>query len=119
LATNSDGEGFVTVRPGIAVATGGLDVVFADLGAMRAYILHEGGPDFRSETLHSSDDVFFIGDHLGFDEATRARLAEVGARPVSVGPISLHADDAVTVLSNELDRGPSAGAPRAPRFDPG
>lgn len=104
LAAESSGEGFVTVRPGVAVASGGLDVVFADLGAMRAYILDEGGPDFRSETTHSRDDVFFIGDHLGFDESTRARLAEAGARPVSVGPISLHADDAVAVLSNELDR---------------
>jgi len=105
LAAYSGGEGFVTVRPGIAVATGGLDVVLADLGAMRAYLLDEGGRDVRGETLGSRDDVFFVGDHLGFDESTRARLAEAGARPVSVGPVSLHADDAVTVLSNELDRG--------------
>jgi tRNA (pseudouridine54-N1)-methyltransferase len=108
LAASSGGEGFVTVRPGIAVANGGLDVVFTDLGAMRAYMLDEGGQDVRGETLRCSDDVFFVGDHLGFDESTRARLAAVGARPLSVGPLSLHADDAVTVLSNELDRAPRA-----------
>jgi tRNA (pseudouridine54-N1)-methyltransferase len=105
LAASSAGAGFVTVRPGIAVATGGLDVVLADLGAMRAYVLDERGLDFRSETLRSRDDVFFVGDHLGFDESTRALLLEAGARSVSVGPIGLHAEDAVTVLSNELDRG--------------
>jgi tRNA (pseudouridine54-N1)-methyltransferase len=104
LAAASDGDGFVEVHPGIAIAAGGLDVVFADLGAMRAYILDEDAPDLRGAQLGSRRDVFFLGDHLGFDETTRVRLAEVGARPMSIGPISVHADDAVTVLSNELDR---------------
>jgi len=104
LAAAAHGEGFVHVRPGIAVAAGGLDAVFADLGAAQSYILEEHAPDVRDEPTIARDAVFFLGDHLGFDAPTRGRLADVGARPVSVGPISLHADDAVTVLSNELDR---------------
>ena len=45
-----------------------------------------------------------MGDHLGFDEATRARLAGLGAAAVGVGPVSVHADDAIVIVSNELDR---------------
>jgi tRNA (pseudouridine54-N1)-methyltransferase len=104
LAAPSDGEGFVAVRPGIAVAAGALDVVLADLGATPAYVLDARAPDLRGAPLDVGAGAFFIGDHLGLDEPTRARLAEAGARAVSVGPLTLHAEDAVTVVSNELDR---------------
>jgi tRNA (pseudouridine54-N1)-methyltransferase len=82
---------------GMSIARGGLDVVLADLGAYTPYVLEEGGKDLRGEPLRTGDPVFFIGDHQGFDAATRARLAELGAKPVSVGPISLHADDAIAI----------------------
>jgi tRNA (pseudouridine54-N1)-methyltransferase len=100
----SGGEGFLPCRPGLAVAEGGLDVVLADLGAMTPYVLEEGADDIRTAAVEPRDPVFFIGDHLGFDDETRARLAALGARPIGVGPVSLHADDAITVLINELDR---------------
>ena len=51
-----------------------------------------------------ANPVFFVGDHLGFDPPTRARLAELGAIPIALGPIGLQADDAIVVASNELDR---------------
>jgi len=104
LPEDVDGEGFVHVRPGITIAAGGLDPVFADLGTARSYVLEEHAPDLRAEPTIARDAAFFVGDHLGLDGPTRARLAGAGARPVSVGPVSLHADDVVTVLSNELDR---------------
>jgi tRNA pseudouridine-54 N-methylase len=45
-----------------------------------------------------------VGDHLGFEAATRDRLGALGASPLSVGPESLHSEDAIAVLHNELDR---------------
>jgi len=45
-----------------------------------------------------------VGDNHGFAAATRARIADLGATPVGIGPLSLHADDAITVVGNELDR---------------
>lgn len=107
LAAPRQGEGFVAVRPGIAVADGGLDAVIADLGPAAPFVLEEGAPDLRDIALDAPDapdPVFFIGDHLGFDEATRARLASLGATAASVGPLSIHADDAVVLVVNELDR---------------
>jgi tRNA (pseudouridine54-N1)-methyltransferase len=107
LATRSDEtvEGFFEIRPGLAVGRGGLETVLADLGAASPFVLEEGAEDIRAigdDGLR--DAVFFLGDHLGFDDATRALLAGKSARPVGVGPRSLHAEDAVTLVLNELDR---------------
>jgi tRNA pseudouridine-54 N-methylase len=48
--------------------------------------------------------MFILGDHLGFDAGTRARLEPLPCRAVSVGPVSLHTDDVVTLVAKELDR---------------
>ena len=94
-------DGFVEQRNGIAVAWGGLAVAIAD--ARGAYfVLEEGAADLRPAP--KEDAVFFIGDHLGFASDVRAQLAAIGAQAVSVGPLSLHSDDVVALVSNELDR---------------
>jgi tRNA (pseudouridine54-N1)-methyltransferase len=106
LATGHDvsAGGFVDARPGISVMSGGLEGAIADLGDATPYVLDEGAPDIRELAQLGRDSAFFLGDHLGFDDATRAQLAEIGARPISVGPMSLHADDVIAIVSNELDR---------------
>jgi tRNA (pseudouridine54-N1)-methyltransferase len=104
LATPAIGDGFLAGRQGMAVADGGLNVVLADLGAGATYVLDEAGADIREEALDLESPVFFVGDHMGFDKATLARLRAMGARPLRVGPVSVHADDAVTIVQNELDR---------------
>lgn len=96
---------FAEVKPGIAVACAGLEAVFGDLAGATPFVLEEGAPDVRSIGPElAGDAAFFIGDHLGFDASTRERLAAIGARPIGVGPVSLHSDDVVTLLSNEIDR---------------
>lgn len=94
-------RGFVDTRNGVSFAEGGLDVVLADVGTAPRFVLEEGAPDVRDAEL-PRDAVFFVGDHLGFSDDTRDRLAD--ATPISVGPASLHSDDAIAVLLNELDR---------------
>ena len=96
--------GFVERHPGVAVAQGGLDLLPAELGEATHYVLDEGAPDLRGMEIEGPAPVFYLGDHRGFSEATRAYLAEVGARPASVGPLSLHSDDALVLVVNELDR---------------
>ena len=95
---------FREVRPGLSVCQGDLEEVLADVGAVPRYLLEEGGTEVREQAFAGDDAVFFIGDQLGFDPATLARLTELGCTRLSVGPISLHSADVVTLLSNELDR---------------
>jgi tRNA (pseudouridine54-N1)-methyltransferase len=107
LATHDDDdrEGFVLVKPGVAVARGGIDAVLADVAGAAIYVLAEDAPDIRAEPIDPASDVVFVaGDHIGLPDDVRARLDAAGARPVSLGPISVHADDAVAIAMNELDR---------------
>ncbi len=104
LAAPVSGPGFCRVRPGIAVAGEGIEAVIRDLGACTRYVVEEGSPDIRAANLDLSHPAFFVGDHGGFDEATRTRLRQLGASSVAVGPVSVHAADAVVLVSNELDR---------------
>jgi tRNA (pseudouridine54-N1)-methyltransferase len=97
------------LRPGIDVRDGDLADLLSDVGEAPCYVLEEGAADVRSVPL-APDAWFFLGDHLGFDAASRTLLSARGAVPISVGPVSLHGEDVVTLLNNELDRrfgGPS------------
>jgi tRNA (pseudouridine54-N1)-methyltransferase len=124
LASHADDAavGFVDVRPGIRVARGGLEVVLEDAAAAGGatfesktlrdvrpasggiFILDESAGDIRDEPLDVDDALFVIGDHLGIAREAEALLEAVSARRVSVGPTSVHADDVVAVVTNELDR---------------
>jgi len=97
------------VRPGIDLCEGDLPDLLASLGDEPRYILEEGAADLRGQSL-AQDAWFFLGDHQGFDAASRAQLAARGALPLSVGPRSLHAEDVVAVVNNELDRTFNAAA---------
>ena len=122
LAVPTVGDGFIPVRPGIAVAAGGLPAVMTDLAPaapLALFVLEEGAPDLREASLDGPDPVFFLGDHLGFDEAARAHLSSLGATPVGLGPVSLHADDAVVLVAHELDRRAAPGKPPAPEGSSG
>ena len=70
----------------------------------RSTLLEEHAPDVRDVGLEHDDAAYFLGDHLGFEQADRERLAALGATAVSVGPLSLHSDDVIAILTNELDR---------------
>jgi tRNA (pseudouridine54-N1)-methyltransferase len=104
LAAAGDGKEFALVRPGISVARAGLAAVLGDLGGATPYVLDEGAADIRSAPLDAANAAFFLGDHLGFDDAVSAELAKLGAVRLGLGPVSLHVEDAVAIVANELDR---------------
>lgn len=104
LAIDGRGGPSTLVRPGITVFEGGLDAVLDDLGDATPCVLEQGAEDLREVTIDLRNTVFFVGDHLGFDEPTRARLAALGPATVGLGPVSLQADDAIVLVQNELDR---------------
>jgi tRNA (pseudouridine54-N1)-methyltransferase len=104
LAAGREGPGFVSLRPGIAIAHEGLSAVRAELGGATPYVLEEGAPDIRGAAVDLGNAAFFFGDHRGFDGPVREELTALGAIPLGLGPVSVHAEDAVTLVVNELDR---------------
>jgi tRNA (pseudouridine54-N1)-methyltransferase len=91
------GESFRESSPGILVRHGGL----AGLVGERGYaVLSEDGQDMR--TLPDLPGGFLLSDHLDFSVEEEGILS--GLPRISVGPRVLHADHAITVLQNELDR---------------
>ena len=83
--------------PGVAVRRGGL----AELLAEHAFaVLHEEGADIRKAAVLPENVV--LSDHLNFTEEEEELLA--GCPAYSVGPLSLHANAAITLLLNEHDR---------------
>ena len=105
------GSVFVDVKPGLSLADGDLDCVLADAPNATPYCVAEEGADVRDEPLDAPDSLFVFGDHLGFDAPTRATLEAIACRVVSLGPVSVHTDDAIALVTNELDR--RAGRPPA------
>lgn len=100
-----EGAGFADVKPGVAVACAGLAAALADAGSGALFVLEEGAPDIRACGAElEGDATLVIGDHLGFSDEARSILVAAGARPISVGPVSVHSDDVVTLVTNEIDR---------------
>lgn len=125
LAAPTTGPVWQPSTPGISVAKLGL----ADLLDGPVIMLAEDGDDIASfgasagaprvlgegvsaDTSGSARDVgslpdgalFVLGDHLGFTPEEDALLRTRAVARVSLGPVSLQADQCIVVLHNWLDR---------------
>jgi tRNA (pseudouridine54-N1)-methyltransferase len=103
LGTFTTGPVWQESTPGIAVAAIGLAELLDGLSGSQLFVLEEDGEDVASVDV-PAEATFVLGDHLGFTEEERALLKSRGARPVSLGPVSLQADQCLVVLHNHLDR---------------
>lgn len=103
LAHAGTSPAFEPVRPGIAIAAGGLATALDDVGDLPLFVLDENGEDIATVAL-PKEAVLVIGDHLGLDEAARETLLARKARALAIGPVSIHSDDAVAVVTNAMDR---------------
>jgi tRNA (pseudouridine54-N1)-methyltransferase len=87
---------------GIFVRTGGLGEVLVDLSAAKLIYLREDGSDIRRESLEG-DVAFILGDHMGMTAEEESRIEQAGARVLSLGPTSLHADHCIVLLNWFMD----------------
>jgi tRNA (pseudouridine54-N1)-methyltransferase len=91
------GSEFREAADGVSIRKGGFERLMTEHAFA---VLDENGTDVR--TVQDLPSAFLLSDHLNFMEQENG-LA--GDRPrYSVGPKCLHADHAITVLHNELDR---------------
>lgn len=83
--------------PGVDVRRGSL----RDLLSLYPFaLLDEGGQDIRA--CHELPENYLLSDHRDFTPEEEALLGEM--ERYSVGPVTLHADHAIIVLHNEIDR---------------
>jgi tRNA (pseudouridine54-N1)-methyltransferase len=104
LSVERRGTGFEYVAPGMLVGPLHLEALVQDLGGARLFVLAREGLDLRAAPLDGADTVFVIGDNRGLTDDEHALLERRGALRVGLGPVEIHADDALAVVHNELDR---------------
>lgn len=83
--------------PGVSVRRGGVSDIVKEYPFA---VLDEGGTDIR--TIETLPDSYILSDHLDFTPIEMDLLA--GRDQISVGPCAIHANHAITVLHNEIDR---------------
>lgn len=91
------GSEFRESTPGVNVRKGGPGELFA---MFPFAVLEESGADIRA--CRTLPENYVLSDHLDFTADEEELLA--GRERYSVGPATLHADHAIVVLHNELDR---------------
>lgn len=65
--------------------------------------LREGGKDVR-DLLLPVDATFILSDNIDLTPAEERAVLNRNAMTVGLGPESLHADQAISIVHNELDR---------------
>jgi tRNA (pseudouridine54-N1)-methyltransferase len=90
---------------GIFVRTGGLVELLADMKNAKLIYLREDGADIRGLDTGSlsGEAAFILGDHTGMTPDEEALIEQAGAKIVSLGPTSLHADHCIVLLNWFLD----------------
>jgi len=90
---------------GIFVRSGGLVELLADLKDARMIYLREDGADIRTLDAggHCCETAFILGDHTGMTPDEESLIEQAGAKVVSLGPTSLHADHCVVLINWLLD----------------
>ncbi len=91
------GDEFRESTPGVFIRRGGLERLLFDIPFA---VLDEDGEDIQEAP--ELPEAYILSDHQNFTPEEEGLIAE--CLRYSVGPRSLHADHAITVLLNEMDR---------------
>lgn len=93
------GAQFREASPGVSVRKGGIERIIAE---HRCGILDEHGTDIRELSEDQFPDLFILSDHQNFSPG-ESELMQTLPR-YSLSPKVLHADHAIVLLWNEIDR---------------
>tara|TARA_R110002110_G_scaffold51230_1_gene150588 strand:+ start:656 stop:1249 length:594 start_codon:yes stop_codon:yes gene_type:complete len=67
------------------------------------FLLDRKGQDVREAEL-PDDAVFLLTDHIPMPPKQAKSLIKRGVKPISLGPVMLHASQCVVLIQNEYDR---------------
>lgn len=93
------GSQFREVTPGVSVRKGGIERIIAE---HTCGVLDEQGTDIRNVRAGELPDAYILSDHLNFTEEEEDLIRDLPR--YSLGPKVLHADHAIVLLWNEIDR---------------
>jgi tRNA (pseudouridine54-N1)-methyltransferase len=65
-------------------------------------VLDESGTDIRTVSSHEIPDAFLLSDNRNFSEEELNELKDLSR--YSLGPTVVHADHAIILILNEIDR---------------
>lgn len=102
LGAQTTGPVWAPATPGVWAAKLALAELLDEIGAP-IVLLDEKGGDVASANVPPGA-LFVLGDHLGFTPDEERLLGERAVARVSLGPVSLQADQCLVVLHNQLDR---------------
>lgn len=88
--------------PGVSCSIATFDEALDRLGPAFVH-LREDGKDIREAVL-PADATFVLSDNQDLTPSEERAVRERGAIAVGLGPTSLHADHAIAIVHNELDR---------------
>jgi len=93
------GKVFRDVRPGVSVRTGTLGEIVNNADYA---VLDESGADIRDLSSADMPDAYILSDNLNFTAEEDEYLRKLPR--YSLGPAVVHADHAIVLLLNEIDR---------------
>jgi tRNA (pseudouridine54-N1)-methyltransferase len=96
------GERWRESTPGVSVARRDLSGLLDEL-RYKVVFLHEDGDDIRVVD-GLKDCLFMLGDHYGLPPSCRSVVEDHADHVITVSPLSLQADQCITLVHNELDR---------------
>lgn len=82
-----------------------MEVLDSELGSSQLYYLHERGEDIRKVDIDlDGDSIFVLGSNKGLSAEDEEPLDRLGAKRISVGPLSYLSSQVITLVQCELDR---------------
>ncbi len=96
-------DGWKKVHSGLWIAKKGLGELLNEIGR-EVYYLREDGEDIRKIAGSVGEAVFVLGDHIGVTPENERLLEKYVTKIVSVSPLSLMAEQCITIIHYELDR---------------
>jgi len=99
------GESWKKVHSGVYVSKKGLEDLLNELSRRyEVYYLREDGADIREVVDNIKTPLFVIGDHMGLGDIEEKTVKKYAREIISVSPISLMAEQCITIVHYELDR---------------
>lgn len=94
------------VTPGLKVSKKAFETLIQEKAKKeekKIFYLSEKGEDIRNKKFEGNE-VFVVGDFVGFPKNTEKLLKRIGAEKIKVSPLTIMASHCIILVNNELDR---------------